>query len=116
MVARVGDIGAFQSSRHFAAWLGSVPRQHSAQSFDLNMRNDVHKSACLTLTNFGRFCPMWLAGGLGMLTATIHADFAPERVTACPEACSGRYWEAGPEGYEKDWQAFMGGNLDQMFA
>jgi transposase len=30
IVATVGDnIGAFRSARHFAAWLGLVPRQHS---------------------------------------------------------------------------------------
>jgi len=28
-VATVTDIGAFKSARHFAAWLGLVPRQHS---------------------------------------------------------------------------------------
>jgi error-prone DNA polymerase len=27
--ATVADIGVFQSARHFAAWLGLVPRQHS---------------------------------------------------------------------------------------
>jgi len=29
MVASVGDIHAFRSARHFAAWLGLVPKQHS---------------------------------------------------------------------------------------
>lgn len=29
IAATVGDIGAFKSARHFAAWLGLVPRQHS---------------------------------------------------------------------------------------
>jgi error-prone DNA polymerase len=29
IAATVGDIGLFKSARHFAAWLGLVPRQHS---------------------------------------------------------------------------------------
>ncbi len=29
IAATVADIGVFQSARHFAAWLGLVPRQHS---------------------------------------------------------------------------------------
>jgi transposase len=29
IAATVGDIGMFKSARHFAAWLGLVPRQHS---------------------------------------------------------------------------------------
>jgi error-prone DNA polymerase len=29
IAATVGDIGAFESARHFAAWLGLVPRQRS---------------------------------------------------------------------------------------
>jgi transposase len=29
IAATVADIGAFKSARHFAAWLGLVPRQHS---------------------------------------------------------------------------------------
>ncbi len=29
IVATVGDIGAFRSARHFAAWLGLVPKQYS---------------------------------------------------------------------------------------
>ncbi len=29
IAATVAGIGAFQSARHFAAWLGLVPRQHS---------------------------------------------------------------------------------------
>jgi transposase len=29
IVATVADIGMFESARHFAAWLGLVPRQHS---------------------------------------------------------------------------------------
>ena len=29
MLATVGDIHAFRSARHFAAWLGLVPKQHS---------------------------------------------------------------------------------------
>jgi error-prone DNA polymerase len=29
IVATVADIGMFKSARHFAAWLGLVPRQHS---------------------------------------------------------------------------------------
>ena len=29
IVASVADIGSFASARHFAAWLGLVPRQHS---------------------------------------------------------------------------------------
>ena len=29
MAATVGDISMFKSARHFAAWLGLVPRQHS---------------------------------------------------------------------------------------
>ncbi|PYD59492.1 IS110 family RNA-guided transposase, partial [Gluconacetobacter entanii] len=30
IVASVTDIGAFDTARHFAAWLGLVPRQHSS--------------------------------------------------------------------------------------
>src|SRR4029079_5035590 len=29
IAATVGDIGMFKSARHFAAWLGLVPKQHS---------------------------------------------------------------------------------------
>lgn len=29
MAATVTDVGLFKSARHFAAWLGLVPRQHS---------------------------------------------------------------------------------------
>jgi transposase len=29
IAATVGDIGMFKTARHFAAWLGLVPRQHS---------------------------------------------------------------------------------------
>ena len=29
IAATVADIGMFKSARHFAAWLGLVPRQHS---------------------------------------------------------------------------------------
>jgi transposase len=30
IIATVGEAGKFRSSRHFAAWIGLVPRQHSS--------------------------------------------------------------------------------------
>jgi len=62
IAATVADIGVFQSARHFAAWLGLVPRQHStggktrlgritkAGNREISLRRS-HRSPCaLSLT------------------------------------------------------------------
>ena len=51
IAATVADIGVFKSARHFAAWLGLVPRQHST--------GGKIRLSQITKTGTGRYAGCW---------------------------------------------------------
>ena len=65
IAATVADIGVFQSARHFAAWLGLVPRQHSTGGKTRLGRitkagnREIRKLLVLGATSMVRRAPGW---------------------------------------------------------
>jgi len=65
IAATVADIGVFQSARHFAAWLGLVPRQHSTGGKTRLGRittagnREIRRLLVLGATSMVRRAPAW---------------------------------------------------------
>ena len=65
IVATVADIGAFKTARHFAAWLGLVPRQYSTGGktrlgrITKTGNSEIRKSLVLGATVMVRYAGQW---------------------------------------------------------
>jgi len=65
IVATVADIGAFRTARHFAAWLGLVPRQYSTGGktrlgrITKTGNSQIRKSLVLGATVMTRYAGQW---------------------------------------------------------